>query len=85
MDTGSTDLRQRDLFGGAMTMKIPSRLTDVSDFRPVPDNQEVFADGDTDQSIIIEIMVARSCLLSFQAVQKPSKLGRACVLFPPCF
>eukprot|EP00899_Mesostigma_viride_P022547 jgi/Mesvir1/3477/Mv11968-RA.1 len=35
---------------------IPARFLDVSDFRPVPDNQEVLADGDRDQSIIIELL-----------------------------
>jgi hypothetical protein len=35
---------------------VPSSYADVSDFRPVPDNQEVFADPMTDRSIIIEIL-----------------------------
>lgn len=34
-------LESRDLFGGAVKLSLPSRLVDVSDFRPVPDNQEV--------------------------------------------
>lgn len=38
-------------------MQIPSRLVDISDFRPVPDHQETFADGNTDQSVVIEVMV----------------------------
>lgn len=29
------------LFGGAITANIPERFIDVSDFRPVPDHQEV--------------------------------------------
>ena len=33
----------RALYGGAIEMDIPKRLEDVSDFRPVPDNQEVCA------------------------------------------
>lgn len=37
-------------------MSFPQRLTDVSDFRPVPDNQEVFADGAQDQSLVVEIL-----------------------------
>ena len=51
------NLLERQLFGGAILMSVPQRLVDVSDFRPVPDNQEILADGATDQSLIIEIMV----------------------------
>ena len=54
----------RQLFGGAIDMCIPARLVDVSDFRPVPDNQEVLADGATDQSVIVEILVSLSFALS---------------------
>lgn len=32
----------RQLFGGAIEVSLPERLVDVSDFRPVPDNQEVW-------------------------------------------
>lgn len=31
----------RALFGGALEMDIPVRFEDISDFRPVPDHQEV--------------------------------------------
>ena len=34
-------LISRSLFGGAIEMEIPARFEDVSDFRPVPDHQEV--------------------------------------------
>ncbi|GBC04640.1 hypothetical protein RclHR1_00580005 [Rhizophagus clarus] len=37
-------------------MHIPPSFEDVSDVRKVPDNQEAFADVNTDQSIIIEIL-----------------------------
>lgn len=46
------------LFGGAMSAAIPARFVDASRFREVPDNQEVLVDPDTDQSIIVEILVA---------------------------
>lgn len=61
----------RPLFGGAALCAIPPRFTDIryifvliicvlvifdSDFREVPDNQEVFADARADQSIIIEFV-----------------------------
>jgi hypothetical protein len=52
-------LAERDLFGGAIVMHCPPRMTDVSDYKPVPDNQEVLADGSTDQSLIFEIVVSR--------------------------
>lgn len=45
----------RELFGGALSIELPSRFVDLSQFRQIPDHQEVFADGNTDQSIIIEI------------------------------
>ena len=47
---------QRDLFGGAMRCCMPLRFVDVSTFRQVPDNQEVFSDEATGQSVIIEIL-----------------------------
>ena len=46
----------RELFGGAITVDLPTRLVDVSDFRPVPDNQEVWTDADRDESIIVELL-----------------------------
>eukprot|EP01147_Barroeca_monosierra_P003524 gene3524-6142_t len=53
---GDDSLVARQLFGGAMSIEIPRRFVDVSQFREVPDNQEVFADGSTDQSFIIELL-----------------------------
>ena len=35
------DLTPHDLFGGAIELSFPSRLTDVSTVRDVPDHQEV--------------------------------------------
>eukprot|EP01130_Rhizamoeba_saxonica_P001280 TRINITY_DN11160_c0_g1_i1.p1 TRINITY_DN11160_c0_g1~~TRINITY_DN11160_c0_g1_i1.p1 ORF type:complete len:182 (-),score=33.31 TRINITY_DN11160_c0_g1_i1:96-641(-) len=46
----------RALFGGAFSCIIPERFDDVSNFREVPDNQEVFSDPSRDQSVIIEIL-----------------------------
>ena len=46
----------RDLFGGAMRTALPDRFVDVSTFRQVPDNQEVFTDPSSEQSIIVEIL-----------------------------
>ncbi|XP_004462477.1 ran guanine nucleotide release factor [Dasypus novemcinctus] len=44
------------LFGGAFSAKLPVGAIDVSDLRPVPDNQEVFCHRATDQSLIVELL-----------------------------
>ncbi|KAM8889067.1 ran guanine nucleotide release factor [Synchiropus picturatus] len=46
----------RPLFGGAMSALIPHGAKDVSELREIPDNQEVFAHADTDQSLIVELV-----------------------------
>lgn len=46
----------RPLFGGAIEAVIPPSFVDASAFRQIPDNQEVFVDVETDQSIIIELL-----------------------------
>ncbi|CAG8467273.1 7722_t:CDS:2 [Acaulospora colombiana] len=47
---------RRELFGGAIATFIPENFVDISDVRDVPDNQEVFVNVETDQSIIVEIL-----------------------------
>ena len=47
---------KRALFGGAIACEIPRRFLDVSNSVPVEDNQEVFADGALDESVVIEIV-----------------------------
>lgn len=47
---------QRELFGGAMSWTMPYGFLDVSDFRQVPDNQEVFTHDGTGVCIIIELL-----------------------------
>ena len=49
-------LKPRALFGGAMGVALPARFADASVFRQVPDTQEVFVDGATDQSVIVELL-----------------------------
>lgn len=44
------------LFGGAMSTSIPPHYADVSKIREIPDNQEVFAQAETDRSVIIELL-----------------------------
>eukprot|EP01105_Mastigella_eilhardi_P004796 TRINITY_DN1646_c0_g1_i2.p1 TRINITY_DN1646_c0_g1~~TRINITY_DN1646_c0_g1_i2.p1 ORF type:complete len:200 (-),score=72.04 TRINITY_DN1646_c0_g1_i2:118-717(-) len=46
----------RELFGGAITCAMPERLEDISRFREVQDNQEVFCDASTDESCIVELL-----------------------------
>ena len=38
-----------------MEITIDERYVDISDFRPVPDHQEVFQDAEADQSVTIEV------------------------------
>ena len=33
-----------ELWGGAMTAKVPTAFRDISDLVPVPDNQEIYQD-----------------------------------------
>lgn len=52
-------LKPAELFGGAITTVIPESFVDASNFREVPDNQEVFvsmSDDDGDVSIIVDIL-----------------------------
>ncbi|XP_045442493.1 ran guanine nucleotide release factor isoform X1 [Pipistrellus kuhlii] len=44
------------LFGGAFSATLPVGAIDVSDLRPIPDNQEVFCHRVTDQSLIVELL-----------------------------
>ncbi|XP_006761779.1 PREDICTED: ran guanine nucleotide release factor, partial [Myotis davidii] len=41
---------------GAFSATLPPGAIDVSDLRPVPDNQEVFCHRVTDQSLIVELL-----------------------------
>lgn len=47
---------QRGLFGGALSVSVPSEFADVSKIREIPDNQEVFAHAETDRSLIVELL-----------------------------
>jgi len=63
------DVQLHQLFGGAVEMAFPQRLIDVSDFRPVPDHQEVYADGGEDQSLIVEVLEHQSLVEDADAPQ----------------
>jgi len=55
--TGSdSGFRVTELFGGAMTCLLPGSFEDISQYRPVPDHQEVFVDKNSNSSIMIEIL-----------------------------
>ncbi|KAI9278058.1 hypothetical protein BY458DRAFT_432393 [Sporodiniella umbellata] len=44
------------LFGGAIVIPLKKSFMDASQFRQVPDNQEVFVDTVTQQSLIVELL-----------------------------
>jgi hypothetical protein len=49
-------LKERDLFGGCISIKVPIDFLDVSDFRQVPDHQEVFISQNSDANLIVELL-----------------------------
>lgn len=55
-DDSMADCQERQLFGGAMSVSLPTCFVDVSPIRQIPDNQEVFSHGETDRSLIIELL-----------------------------
>ncbi|XP_066517930.1 ran guanine nucleotide release factor [Hoplias malabaricus] len=59
----------RPLFGGALSAVVPLNAVDVSELREIPDNQEVFAHAQTDQSVIIELMEHQSQVEDAQAAR----------------
>ena len=48
--------RTTPLFGGAITVCLPSSFEDISAIRQVPDHQEVFADRFSEMSFIVELV-----------------------------
>ncbi|XP_056314431.1 ran guanine nucleotide release factor [Danio aesculapii] len=59
----------RPLFGGALSAVFPSSAMDISELRQIPDNQEVFAHSQTDQSIIIELLEYQSQVQDAEAAR----------------
>lgn len=49
-------MQTRPLFGGSMSISTPSSMVDMSEYRQVPDHQEVFADATTGASLIVELL-----------------------------
>jgi len=54
--SNSGNSREVLLYGGAMSVILPNYFKDISDVRPIPDNQEVFMYVDKDQSLIVELL-----------------------------
>eukprot|EP00287_Rhodomonas_sp_CCMP768_P010552 CAMPEP_0196721966 /NCGR_PEP_ID=MMETSP1091-20130531/4410_1 /TAXON_ID=302021 /ORGANISM="Rhodomonas sp., Strain CCMP768" /LENGTH=237 /DNA_ID=CAMNT_0042063557 /DNA_START=119 /DNA_END=832 /DNA_ORIENTATION=+ len=54
--SGLPEMRESQLFGGALSIALPPAFVDVSEFRQLSDTQECWADAATDQSIVIEIL-----------------------------
>ncbi|KAI8939538.1 hypothetical protein NX059_003307 [Plenodomus lindquistii] len=44
------------LYGGAITVDLPSNFADASQIRQIPDHQEVYLDADGYSSIVVEIL-----------------------------
>lgn len=49
-------LMSRKLYGGYFEASVPERFVDVSNFRQVPDHQEIFHDYELDQVLIVDIL-----------------------------
>ncbi|KAI8083517.1 hypothetical protein BDF21DRAFT_461726 [Thamnidium elegans] len=49
-------MNTQQLFGGAITTTVKNSFVDASQFRQIPDNQEVFVDMSTQQSLIFELL-----------------------------
>lgn len=72
----SSSATPRSLYGGALSISLPARFEDVSPFRDVPNHQEVMADADTDQSIIIELNQYLDCPDDQAATEHINELAR---------
>ncbi|OCF44492.1 hypothetical protein I317_01561 [Kwoniella heveanensis CBS 569] len=49
-------LAARPLFGGAISLDLPTDYLDASDLRQIPDNQEVFLSSTSDTAVVLEIL-----------------------------
>lgn len=53
---GEVEAQEVPLYGGAMLTELPKSYADASNFREVPDHQEVWVDTSSDRSVIIEVL-----------------------------
>ncbi|KAJ9647044.1 hypothetical protein H2201_007212 [Coniosporium apollinis] len=51
-----TTFKSTPLFGGAITVDLPSTFSDVSNIRQVPDHQEVYLDSNGFTSVMFDIL-----------------------------
>jgi hypothetical protein len=61
----SATLVKRELWGGAAEADVPAKLRDASDFRPIPDHQEVFS-----EIVVASDDGAAPVLLLFEIVER---------------
>ncbi|CAH7675244.1 hypothetical protein PPACK8108_LOCUS10229 [Phakopsora pachyrhizi] len=61
-----TKCQNYGIFGGAITVDLPSGMIDASNLRQVPDQQEVFLSPNSDLSIIIEQTFFKSLFINNQ-------------------
>jgi len=59
----SNDFEKRNLFGGALTLKVPSQWRDVSNVRQVPDNQEVYQDCTVESGQALHDVGTGGCII----------------------
>jgi Ran-interacting Mog1 protein len=60
-------LVRRQLFGGAIELTCPQEMLDISDFRPVPDHQEVLLTHDVAEAMVlaeVTIFAKLACVLT---------------------
>ena len=65
--------RNCPLFGDAFSAILPTGAIDVSDLRPVPENQEVSCHPVTNQSLIIEILELHAHVQGEAAAPAPAR------------
>ena len=71
----TSDSVRRALFGGALSVCLPPRFVDVSQWREVPDHQEVLADADSDQSVVVECNQRLHCTDAVAAAEHIRELA----------
>ncbi|CAD6563780.1 MAG: hypothetical protein TREMPRED_001376 [Tremellales sp. Tagirdzhanova-0007] len=51
-----SEFGSRPLFGGTISLDLPTDYIDASDLRQIPDNQEVFISSRTETSLVVEVL-----------------------------
>eukprot|EP00928_Gymnodinium_smaydae_P015011 TRINITY_DN15506_c0_g1_i1.p1 TRINITY_DN15506_c0_g1~~TRINITY_DN15506_c0_g1_i1.p1 ORF type:complete len:216 (+),score=51.78 TRINITY_DN15506_c0_g1_i1:59-649(+) len=58
-----------ELYGGALSCELPVTFADASNFRQVPDHQEVWVDSGSDRSFMVEILERKTEVSDDRAVE----------------